>query len=180
MKKLAIVMLSVMLFLSVIPFASAASKEDIIASAKAGVTTADGVKKIPQHYIKLIEDYLNAYTIPQAKLDEAMVKLDEAKKLWGDNAYNYSDLPSNIRSQLQDSAVAFAKTVGADLSYSGKAIQVVGPDGRRFVVTAEGDNVIKQTGGEFNYTLTYITLAGIALMIVFLAAYQMKRKDVVA
>ena len=156
------------------------TKKDIINALE----TESGTKAIPKRYIKLVDDYLNAFPQPTPVLKKGLEKALEIKKIWEDIPFDEkSDMPDDVRASLQYEMVKFAEIFGAEMSYSGTATYVTAPNGRRFALFGENTSPIKQTGNGRNYTLTYAVLGGLALLVALLAVYQIKqikRKDAVS
>lgn len=176
MKKLLSAVCAVVLAvaLAVPAFAASVTKSDIIAELKAGVTVGNSVKQIPDKFIKLASDFLNANDLTDEELSFAMSELKSAREIWAATGQTeFKDIPANIRTQLINKAIAAASKVGATLTFDGKTIKVVDRNGRTYTVLAK-DNPIKDTGAEMDYTMP--VLLSVAVVAALGGAYVFARK----
>ncbi|UZT81953.1 hypothetical protein [Caproicibacterium sp. BJN0003] len=157
-KLLAIFCAGIMMVAMAIPAFAATTKDDVIAEIKSGIQIGTQTRQIPDQYVKLAEDFLNANDLTDSQLSTALSDLKEAKETWANTGkVSFNEIPSDIQTKLENMATEAAKKVGATLTFDGKTISVVDKNGKTYSTSTQS-NPIKQTGADYT-TLTVIVLA---------------------
>ncbi|CAB1244448.1 MAG: hypothetical protein SOH93_05940 [Oscillospiraceae bacterium] len=157
-KLLAIFCAGIMMVAMAIPAFAATTKNDIITEMKSGIQIGTQTRQIPDQYVKLAEDFLNANNLTDAQLSTALSDLKEAKETWASTGKaSFNEIPPDIQTKLENMATEAAKKVGATLTFGGKTISVVDKNGKTYSTSTQS-NPIKQTGADYT-ALTVIVLA---------------------
>lgn len=148
MKKIVFVLCTALIAVMSVAPAMAASKDDILNEVKEGVQVGDKVKKIPDRYVKMVEEFLDANTLTEAQIDAALSDLKDAKETWAQaGETEFKNLPASVQKELQSKAADSAKKVDATLTFDGKTIKVVDANGKTYSA-ATNSQPIKQTGAD--------------------------------
>ena len=119
---------------------SAATKDDIVDTMWAGVMVGQEKKNIPSRYVTLVARYLAANHLSASQLDEVLAAAQEVKAIWAATGETeFKDIPYAIQMQLIGRAASMAKKLGASMSFSGKILTIIDPNGKAFSVNTRHD-----------------------------------------
>jgi hypothetical protein len=173
-KKIISIILGLTLLLSLATplVAAAASESDIIKNIKQGVTVNGQHKDISASYIKMVQDYLANNELTNAQIKSVIAALEDARSTWvATGKLNFNDMTKEEQEALIGKAIAAAKAIGAKLTYNGKTVKVVDPEGGTYTTNLAGD-AIKQTGSDY----TPFVIIALALLVVFGTAFAVARR----
>ncbi len=163
MKKLSVMFLVVLIsVMSIVTFAGAATKEDVISKLEAS--------NIAEVYVTQAESYLNSATVTSDQADQIIAYIDSVNDTVGDKT-QLSELTlaqkQSILADFTAAGLVMGLTVSADVDGN---IEVTN-DAGQVVFSVANANIIKQTG--LNYNMTYLGLA--LIMIAGIAAIGVRK-----
>lgn len=165
MKKILSLVLTLVIGVSMVIPAYAATNTDVINELKAGFKVNGVQKNIPNEYIKVAQDFLDSNNLTSAQLDELIEDGRAIKKEWqATGIVEFRNLPESVRNKLMNMASEAAKKVGATISFDGKNIQIKDKNGRTYQISLR--NPIKTTGSD----ITNIVLLGSVFLVIIAAA----------
>jgi LPXTG-motif cell wall-anchored protein len=164
MKKKFMLIAMILVFTLAMPMvASAATEADLIDNIKQSFSVDGQVKAVPAQYVAAVQKYLDANTLDSAQVDKLMDAVNDARTTWQDTGVlNFSQMSDADQKALIDKATAAAASVGAKLTFDGKAVKVVDPEGRTFALDLSS-NVVQQTG--YSSVLSIAVIGGLILLL---------------
>lgn len=119
---------------------SAATKDDIINEMFTSFEVGGRTRQVPSRYVTLVVRYLDNNNLSSAQLDEALAAGREAKEIWiATGQPTFEKLSTDVKMQLAGKAASMMKKLGATVSFSGKTMTIVDPNGKSYSVNTLHD-----------------------------------------
>jgi len=163
MKKFTVMLLVVVIaVMSIVAFAGAATKEDVIEKLEDS--------NIAEVYVTQAESYLNSVTVTSTQADQIIAYINSINATVGDKT-KLSELTLEQKKSILADFVAAGVVMGLTVSADVNGNIEITNDAGQVVFSVNNANIIKQTG--LNYNMTYIGLS--LLLISAIAAVGVRK-----
>jgi hypothetical protein len=120
----------------------------------------------------MVQDYLANNELTDKQIKSVIAALEDARRTWeATGKLTFEEMTKEEQDALIGKAIAAARAIGAKLTYDGKTVKTVDPDGREYTLNLAG-NAIKQTGSDY----TPFVIIALAMLVVFGTAFAVARR----